>query len=415
MKKNPVFLQPGGVFPPRTVGCPATAENPIPKNPQKEILNSPPIRENSLFFSPLQRSAMSSSSSDPELTLTELTEKLHQGTSLTVPEARSAAAALASPTPNPQAKENFLIALSGKGETPDEVFAFAEEFRSRSVDPGLGEFSEAAIDVVGTGGDRSGTFNFSTATALLLASMEIPVMKHGNRSITSKSGSADLLAALGVPMENRPDYLRKSLEKFHFCFFFAPSFHPAFKEIMPVRKKLGERGIKTIFNLLGPLINPGRPAQQLLGVFSEDWVAPLATALDRLGLHAALVVHSRINQEQGVDELTTAGVNRLQGAGALKGAAFPSSASEFGLTPSRLEDLRGGEAVENLETLNALAAGRLGGALLDTLCLNAGAALLTCHPSSSIQEGIAKARAAIQEGRFQRWLENFTTFNHSHS
>jgi len=353
--------------------------------------------------------------SQSEKHLTALTDKLTEGSSLTVEEAREAASGLASPEPSLESKESFLTALSRKGETPDEVFAFAAEFRERAVDPGLDDFREGAIDIVGTGGDGSGTFNFSTAAALLVASIGLPVMKHGNRSITSKSGSADLLADLGVPMENDPGALRKSLEEFGFCFFFAPAFHPAFKEIMPVRKKLAETGTKTIFNLLGPLINPGRPRQQLMGVFSDLWLDPIAGALDQLDIASGMVVHCRVANGAGVDELTTAGTNLVRGVGSLRGSTFPIQASELDLPDCILADLRGGESADNLQMLRDLAQGNLKGPVLDTLCLNAGAALFLSGRSETIPSGIELARTSISDGQFQDWLNRFEKFNHSQS
>lgn len=352
---------------------------------------------------------------NPSEILSDLTTKLESREDLSVSEARSGASALADPTPCVETKEKFLRALAEKGETPQEVFAFAQEFRERALDPGLDAFAASAIDIVGTGGDRSGTFNFSSASGLLLAAMGIPVMKHGNRSITSKSGSADLLAALGVPMENNPDHLRRSLEEFNFCFFFAPSFHPAFKEIMPVRKKLAESGVKTIFNLLGPLINPGKPAHQLMGVFAENWVRPIAGALDSLGLASALVVHCRISNSLGVDELTVAGANRIAGTGRLRDEKFPSSPGDFGLQEGHLSDILGGETDENLTILRSIAEGTRAGAMVDTLCLNAGAALYVCGKSSSIREGVAAAKAAIENKSFHKWLTRFEAFNRTHS
>ncbi|MFP4493178.1 MAG: anthranilate phosphoribosyltransferase [Puniceicoccaceae bacterium] len=350
--------------------------------------------------------------SDP---LSPLAEKLAGGADLSAAEAAGAAAALADPAPEPGAKEAFLRALSAKGETPEEVSSFAKVFRDLSLPTGLDDLAPDAIDIVGTGGDRSGTFNFSTATALLLASIGVPVMKHGNRSITSRSGSADLLAALGVRMDHGPALLRESLERFNFCFFFAPAFHPAFKEIMPVRKRLAESGARTIFNLLGPLINPGRPAHQLMGVFGRGWVAPIADALDRLGLRAALVVHSETGPDSGVDELTVAGANRARGAGALRGFDFPADPGSLGLARARLADLLGGGPGENRIILRSLAEGTAGAPMRDTLCLNAGAALFTCGRVESVGAGIETARQAIRDRVFHDWLARFETFNGENS
>tara|TARA_R100000027_G_scaffold67619_1_gene67233 strand:- start:20344 stop:21417 length:1074 start_codon:yes stop_codon:yes gene_type:complete len=357
---------------------------------------------------------MASPASTTDL-LIELTQKLSTRVSLEFDEASKAAGALASSEPPVETKESFLRELARKGESPEEVFAFAQEFRKRAIDPKLEEISPRAIDIVGTGGDKSGTFNFSTATALLLAAMGVPVMKHGNRSITSKSGSADLIASLGVSMEGDHDYLRSSLEEFNFCFFFAPAFHPSFKEIMPVRKRLAETGTRTIFNLLGPLINPGKPANQLMGVFHESWLPPIAGALDSLGLESALVVHCKISETQGVDELTVSGANFLEGAGRLKGQTFPSAPSEYGLTAAPLVDIQGGDAAQNSAILRKIADTTQTGPIVDTLLFNAGAALFTCGRAESIPHGIETSRSALQSGILTKWMDRFEDFNRKQS
>src|SRR5258708_24510059 len=172
----------------------------------------------------------------------------------------------------------MLTALAGKGETAAEVAAFANAFRARALNPGVEAWAPRAIDIVGTGGDHAGGFNISSVVVLVLASAGVTVMKHGNRGVTSKCGSADLLAALGVNLEAPPEKLRRALDELGFVFFFAPGYHPAFKNIGPGRKALAARGQRTIFNILGPLINPGRPAHVLLGVFSAACVDRLAPA-----------------------------------------------------------------------------------------------------------------------------------------
>jgi anthranilate phosphoribosyltransferase len=330
-------------------------------------------------------------------------------------QAEAAAEALAAPVASIEEKAGFLGALARKGETPGEVGAFAKAFRGKALDPGLEGIASEAIDVVGTGGDQSGTFNFSTAAGLLLASLGVPVMKHGNRSITSRSGSADLLGNLAVPFETDRRFLRESMERFRFCFFFAPSFHPAFKEIMPARKKLAETGQRTIFNLLGPLINPGRPAHQLMGVFAAAWAEPIAMALDGLGLRAALVVHSATGPSSGVDELTVAGDNVIVGAGRLRSEEYPSAPEAYGLVRGTLADLQGGEAEANAALLRDLADGKGPAPLEDTLCFNAGAALFVTGRVDSVVPGIDLARTALRDGSFREWLGRFETFNRERS
>ncbi|MEI6861440.1 MAG: anthranilate phosphoribosyltransferase, partial [Verrucomicrobiota bacterium] len=223
--------------------------------------------------------------------LADLTAGLMARRDLTVGHVADAARALAAVAVADAEKEQFLTALADKGETAAEVAEFARAFRAMAVDPGMGERSARAIDVVGTGGDHAGGFNVSSVVTLVLACAGVPVMKHGNRGITSKCGSADLLSALGVRLDAPPETLRRAVDELGFCFFFAPSYHPAYKHVATARKALGARGQRTVFNLLGPLINPGRPAHALVGVFAESWVSRVADALGALGAQAGLVAH----------------------------------------------------------------------------------------------------------------------------
>ena len=204
-----------------------------------------------------------------------LIARLQARQDLTPAEVAAAATALASPEVAADAKAAFLTALGDKGETTGEVAAFAQAFRGMAVNPGVEAWATRAIDVVGTGGDHAGGFNISSLVVLTLASAGVPVMKHGNRGITSKCGSADLLAGLGVNLQAPPEVLRRALTELGYVFFFAPAYHPAFKHIAPVRKQLAEQGRRSVFNILGPLINPGRPAHALLGAFSPAWVPRL--------------------------------------------------------------------------------------------------------------------------------------------
>src|SRR5476649_1113311 len=280
--------------------------------------------------------------------LAELSAQLAAGKDLSPAQVTVAAAALAATEVPDDAKAAFLTALAVKGETAAEVAAFATEFRARAVNPGVEAWAARAIDIVGTGGDHAGGFNISSLVVLVLASAGVTVMKHGNRGITSKCGSADLLAALGVQLEAPPEKLRRALEELGFVFFLAPAYHPAFKHIVPVRKALAARGQRTVFNILGPLINPGRPAHVLLGVFAEAWVDKLAGALDSLGAQAGLAAHGVIAPGRGIDELTTATVNRVRGFGRLRDVRGEWTAEEFGLAPAKFDDLLGGDLATNV-------------------------------------------------------------------
>ncbi|MEY4272932.1 MAG: hypothetical protein RL250_1798 [Verrucomicrobiota bacterium] len=210
------------------------------------------------------------------LDLPTLTAALQAGGDLTSVEAGGAAVAMTGTSASDEAKEAFLLALARKGETAVEVAAFAHAYRDRARQVDLGAAPATAIDIVGTGGDRSGSFNISSVSSLIVAAAGVTVLKHGNRSITSKSGSADFLAGLGVELEATDDQLRRAVRDAGFCYLYAPAFHPAFKAILGVRRKLAAQGDKTIFNVLGPLINPARPACMMVGVYDERWVVPMA-------------------------------------------------------------------------------------------------------------------------------------------
>ncbi|MEY3547891.1 MAG: hypothetical protein RLZZ552_258, partial [Verrucomicrobiota bacterium] len=203
------------------------------------------------------------------LALPDLTAALSAGRDLAPAEAAAAALAMADAAVTDADKAAFLLALARKGETAAEVTGFARTYRDLARRTDFGDWPAKAIDIVGTGGDRSGSFNISSASALIVAAAGVPVLKHGNRSITSKSGSADFLAGLGVVLDAADEQLLRGLREANFCYLYAPAFHPAFKAVLGVRKQLAEGGAKTVFNVLGPLINPARPAYMVVGVYDE--------------------------------------------------------------------------------------------------------------------------------------------------
>lgn len=334
--------------------------------------------------------------------LAALTTELRQRRDLSAGEVAAAAAALAGEEEGDATKAAFLVALTGKGETAAELAALAEFFRARAVDPGVGEWAPRAIDVVGTGGDHAGGFNISSLVTLLLATAGVVVMKHGNRGITSKCGSADLLAALGVNLEAPPAQVRRALDQLGFCFFFAPAYHPAFKRIAPVRKALAAEGRRSAFNVLGPLINPGRPARTLLGVSAPGLVDQLAPALDALGTEAALVVHGVIGPDRGIDELTTATENRVRGAGRCRGFEAVWKAADFGLPGAPFADLQGGDVATNRAIAEAILAGQGPAGLVDTIVLNAAVGLWLSGRVGEIREGIAPLRELLRSGAVAR-------------
>jgi len=334
--------------------------------------------------------------------LAALTMELGKGRELTAAEIVAAAGALAGEAEADAAKGAFLVALTEKGETAAELAALADYFRARAVDPGVQAWAPRAIDIVGTGGDHAGGFNISSLVTLVLATAGVMVMKHGNRGITSKCGSADLLAALGVNLEAPPEQVRRALDQLGFCFFFAPAYHPAFRRIAPVRKALAAEGRRSVFNVLGPLINPGRPARTLLGVSAPALVDKLAPALDALGSESALVVHGRLGPDRGIDELTTATENRVRGAGRFRGLEATWRAVDFGLPAAPFAELQGGDVATNRAIAEAILAGRGPAGLVDTIVLNAAAGLWLSGQVGEIRDGLAPARELLASGAVAR-------------
>ena len=334
--------------------------------------------------------------------LLELTERLKARHDLTSAEISAATRELSSPVTVDQEKIDFLAALEFKGTTAGEITSFAKEFRALSIDPGVSPWASQAIDVVGTGGDHAGGFNISTLVVFTLAAGGVTVMKHGNRGITSKCGSADLLSALGVDLEAKPEKIQAALRELGFAFFFAPAYHPAFKHIGPARKALAAIGQRTIFNILGPLINPGRPAHILLGVSSEVWVGRLADALDQLGTGAGIAVHGILGPDRGIDELTTATPNRVRGIGRLRSVDGVWNAREHGLREGNFEELKGGDVATNLAIAEAIIAGRGPVALVDTIAYNAAVAFWICGRTASVGEGVTQARELLLGGSVKR-------------
>jgi len=330
--------------------------------------------------------------------LVDLTARLKARNDLIPAEISVATVALSSPQTPDGEKIDFLAALEFKGSTAAEITGFATEFRALSIDPGVSQWSSQAIDIVGTGGDHAGGFNISTLVVFTLAAGGVKVMKHGNRGITSKCGSADLLAALGVDLEAKPEKIQAALRELGFAFFFAPAYHPAFKHIGPARKALAAIGQRTIFNILGPLINPGRPAHILLGVSSEVWVGRLADALHLLGTESGVAVHGILGADRGIDELTTTTPNRVRGIGRLRAVDGVWRAPEHGLAEGNFDDLKGGDVATNRAITEAVIDGRGPTALVETIVYNAAVALWICGKTASVNDGVAQARELLLGG-----------------
>ncbi len=289
----------------------------------------------------------------------------------------------------------FLTALRAKGETSDELAGFARGLlaHARRVQRTPGP---VLVDTCGTGGDGTHSFNLSSAAALLVAALGIPVAKHGNRAVSSRAGSADLFAALGLEFPADPSAAEACLQRDGFVFLFAPHFHPALAALAALRRELG---VRTIFNLLGPLVNPARPTHQLIGAASPPVAERLAQAAQHLGLAHAFVVHG-----DGFDEATPCGPFQLHvlANGILEEHRLTPEA--FGLQRCRPEDLSGGDARENAARLVALFAGREHGPVRDALCLNAALVLLLCGPERDPRAALLAAAAALDDGRAARFL-----------
>lgn len=342
--------------------------------------------------------------------LPSLTSSLDDGKDLAPGEIRSAALALAAETPSDDVKARFLSALSSKGETAAELAGFARAFRDLALDPRMADWAPRSVDIVGTGGDHAGGFNVSSLVTLVVASAGVPVMKHGNRGITSKCGSADLFAALGFELDASPERLGRAMSALGFVFFFAPNWHPAFKRIGPVRKILAARGERTIFNVLGPLVNPGRPAHVLLGAATPALVERLADALEDLGAKAGLAVHGVISPGKGIDELTSATRNIVRGAGRLRSVREEWTAESLGLKPAPFSDIVGGDVEANLAIAASLAGGGGPAGLADTIALNSAAALWVAGARPDVRGSVAEARDILLGGAVKRKMSDIRDF-----
>ncbi len=296
----------------------------------------------------------------------------------------------------------LLMALRVRGETVDEITGAVTAMREKMLRVAA---PPDAIDVVGTGGDASGSFNISTCAALIVAGAGVPVAKHGNRALSSRSGAADVLAALGVNIELTPQGVTRCIKEAGIGFMFAPAHHPAMKNVGPTRVELGTR---TIFNLLGPLSNPAGVTRQMVGVFSRQWIEPLALVLKNLGSESVWVVHG----SDGLDEITTAGPTYVA---ALENGAvrtFEITPEELGLKRVKPEALRGGSAKENAQALLQVLKGK-GGAFHDISILNAAAALMVAARAKDLKGALALAQASIDSGEAANRLERLVAISNA--
>jgi anthranilate phosphoribosyltransferase len=318
---------------------------------------------------------------------------------------------LTNPIIAPLVKAEFLTALARKGEAVSEIAAFARELRDKSIAPPLDAEtrSRQILDVCGTGGDRLNTFNISTTVALILAAAGVTVAKHGNRAITSQAGSADVLEALGIRIDLEPEEAARGLREHQFAFFFAPKYHPAFREIAPARKLCAERGQRTIFNYLGPLLNPVRPAAQFIGVPRPELCKPVAQVLQLLGARRGMVVSGEVVAGETVrhlDELSTLGDNCIAEFYQERGFSVTKlSPRDFPVQPAELADLAGGDREANAEIVRRLLRGRDRGPKRDAVLFNGAAALFVAEKAGSLTEGWELAAELVDSGRAMAKLE----------
>ena len=320
--------------------------------------------------------------------ISETIDRLLAGDALSVGDTEAAVGLVMRGEADPAQIAGLLVALRAKGETVDELVGAARAMRAHVV--AVRPSRDDLVDTAGTGGDGSGTFNISTTAALVAAACGCAVAKHGNRAASSRSGSADMLEALGVPIALSPEQAAEMIDRYGFGYLHAPDHHPAMRHAGPVRRSLG---VRTVFNLLGQLTNPAGARRQLIGVYARQWVEPMAHALAQLGCEYGMVVHG----EPGIDELSPCGATTM--ATVRDGAVTLSEldARELGVELCTLADLAGGDPQRNAEISLAVLGGEPGPAA-DATALNAAATLLVAGRAADLGEGLAAAREALRSG-----------------
>lgn len=335
-----------------------------------------------------------STGTPPKAGLKPLLAKLAEGATLSEEQAAEAFDIMMSGEATAAQIGAFLMALRLRGETVEEITGATRTMRAKALKVRV---PSRSIDVVGTGGDAHGTYNISTATALVVAGCGIPVAKHGNRAFSSRSGAADVLDTLGVNLEANPELVQRSIVEAGIGFLMAPIYHSAMRHVGPARAELG---IRTIFNILGPMSNPGMVKRILVGTFSARWIEPMAQVLGNLGAERAWVVHG----SDGLDELTTTGPTRVAEFHQGKVRLFEVTPEDAGVPRARLEDLKGGTPVENATAIGELLGGAPG-PYRDIVVLNAAAALLVAGSVGNLRDGAALAARSIDEGAAKSALE----------
>ena len=331
----------------------------------------------------------------------EAIEKIVLKEDLTYDEAYTVMNEIMNGETTPTQNAAFLAALSTKStkaETIDEISGCAQAMREHALTVDGGDMD--TLEIVGTGGDRAGSFNISTTTAFVAAAAGIKVAKHGNRAASSKSGTADCLEALGANINLEPEKCVSLLKDAGFCFFFAQKYHASMKYVGSIRRELGFR---TVFNILGPLTNPIKPSRQLLGVYDEYLLEPLAKVLTSLGVKNGMVVYGR----EKLDELSTAGETAVCEFNNGEYSSYVLTPEQFGLTRSTKKDLEGGTPEENAAITRDILSGKDRGPKFETVLMNAGAALYIAGKATDIADGIEKARELIDNGEALKAMERF--------
>ncbi len=333
----------------------------------------------------------------------EVIAKLLDGEDLSLAEAEAAMDTIMSGQATPAQIGGFLVALRMKGETVEEIAGCARSMRRNAVRVPLQQ-DGPLVDTCGTGGDRSGTFNISTTVAFVVAGAGLPVAKHGNRSVSSKCGSADVLEALGANIQLGPEQVARCIEEVGIGFLFAPNFHPAMRYAIGPRRELG---VRTVFNILGPLTNPAFATHQVLGVYDPALTEVMARVLAEMGSRAAFVVHGA----DGLDELSTTGVNRVSHLRDGRVETFELDPTELGFSRVSLEALRGGDVQENAAICRRILAGEERGPQRDVVLLNAAAALAA--ETGDLRAGLERARESLDSGAALQKLNAFVTLTQS--
>jgi anthranilate phosphoribosyltransferase len=328
----------------------------------------------------------------------QLLARVADGNSLSEQEAERAFDIMMSGDATPSQMGGFLMALRVRGETVDEITGAARAMRAKAIPVTA---PEGAMDVVGTGGDSSGTYNISTTTAIVVAGCGVPVAKHGNRAFTSKSGAADILGALGIDVEADFAQVEQAIAEANIGFLMAPRHHGAMRNVGPTRVELGTR---TIFNILGPLSNPASVKHLLVGCFSRDWIEPMARVLGNLGAERAWVVHG----SDGMDELTTTGPSYVVEYNHGAVSAFEITPNDAGLPQAKPEDLKGGTPAENAAALRRVLDGEAG-AYRDIVVYNTAAALVVVGAAANLGEAAGVAADSIDSGKAKAALEKLVS------